>query len=185
VAEVGGDAPRIAGTSIVLSISNFEQDMAFDEIARLLVRMAVFRQDVIFIEKKFGHKSSAAVTKRLLSDTLNGFFVTVFTVFTKYHYLHLKKPSIRFITPLFYHKDTKALSFFCFLPFYFCFIIPGQVNYQETDSEGITHITVVGDIVSVVLADSVNCTYFVAHCMAFVDSVSYCWHRRGGVSCVY
>ena len=88
VAEVGGDAPRIAGASIVLSISNFEQDMAFYEIAGLLVRMAVFRQDVVFIEKKFGHQRSAAVTKRLLPDTLNGFFVAVFTVFAN----HLSLP---------------------------------------------------------------------------------------------
>ena len=54
---------------------------------------------------------------------------------------------------------------------------------RETDGEGITHITVVGDIVSVVLADSVGCAYFVADCMAFVDSVSYCRYCRGGVSC--
>jgi hypothetical protein len=62
-------------------------------------------------------------------------------------------------------------------------IIPRQVNYQETNGEGITHITVVGDIVSVMLADSVSCAYFVADCMAFVDSVSYCWYCRGGVYC--
>ena len=56
-------------------------------------------------------------------------------------------------------------------------------QFKETDGEGITHITVVGDIAGVVLANSVSGAYFVADCMAFVDSVSRCWHRRGGVSC--
>jgi len=88
VGDIGGDAPRIAGASIVLSIFYFEQDMAFYEIARLLVGMAVVGQDVIFIEKKFGHQCSAAVTKSLLPDTLKGFFVTVFTVFAN----HLSLP---------------------------------------------------------------------------------------------
>jgi len=40
----------------------------------------------------------------------------------------------------------------------------------------------VGDIAGAVLADSVSGAYFVAYCVAFVDSVSYCWYRRGGVS---
>jgi hypothetical protein len=76
--------------------------------------MAVLRQDIVLIEKEFSHQCSAAVTKRLLPDTLNGFFVAVFTVFAKYHYLHLKKPSNRFVWPLFYHKDITTLSFFSF-----------------------------------------------------------------------
>ena len=69
------------------------------------------------------------------------------------------------------------------LPFYFCLIISGQVNYQETDGEGITHITVVVDIAGAVLADSISGAYFVADCLAFVDSVSYCWYCRRGVPC--
>jgi len=56
---------------------------------------------------------------------------------------------------------------------------------RETDGEGITHIAVVVDIVSVVLADSVTGAYFVADCVVIVDSVSCCWYCGGGVSCVY
>ena len=84
VADVGGDAPGIAGERIVLSISYFEQDMAFYKIARLLVGVAVFRQDVVFIEKKFGHQCSAAVNKRLLPDTLKGLFVAICIVFANH-----------------------------------------------------------------------------------------------------
>jgi hypothetical protein len=62
--------------------------MAFYKIARLLVGMAVFRQDAVFIEKEFGHQCSAAVTKSLLPDTLNRFFVTLFAVFAN----HLSLP---------------------------------------------------------------------------------------------
>ena len=62
--------------------------------------------------------------------------------------------------------------------------MPGQVvNYQETDGEGITRITVVVDFVSAVLADSAVIAYFVADCMAFVDSISYRGYCRGCVSC--
>ena len=83
VAGIGGDAPGIAGEGIMLGISDFEKDMAFDEIAGLLVRVAVFRQDVVFIEKKLGHQRFAAVTKSLLPDTLKRFFVAVFAVFAE------------------------------------------------------------------------------------------------------
>ncbi len=61
--------------------------------------------------------------------------------------------------------------------------MPGKVNCQETDGEGITHITVVGDFISVVLAYSVDCAYFVAVCVAIIDSVSYCGYCGRGVSC--
>ena len=81
MAGIGGDAPGIAGVGIVFSISYFEQDMAFDKVAGLLEGVAVFRQDAVSIEKKFGHQRALAETKRLLPDTLNGFFVTIFTVF--------------------------------------------------------------------------------------------------------
>jgi hypothetical protein len=43
----------------------------------------------------------------------------------------------------------------------------------------------VGDIVSVVPADSVSGAGIVADCMAFVDTVSYCGYSRGGVSVAY
>jgi len=56
-------------------------------------------------------------------------------------------------------------------------------QFKETDGEGITHITVVGDIASAVLAYSVVSAYFVAFCVAFVDSVSYRGYCRGGVYC--
>ena len=56
-------------------------------------------------------------------------------------------------------------------------------QFKETDGEGITHITVVGDFVSAVLANRVVSAYFVAFCVAFIDSVSCCGYCRGGVSC--
>ena len=98
MADIRGDAPRIAGAGVVLSISYFEQDMAFYKIARLLVGMLVFRQDVVFIKKEFCHKSSAAVTKRLLPDTLNGFFIAVFTVFANHlsHHEDLEEHEVYF-----------------------------------------------------------------------------------------
>ncbi len=83
VAGIGGDAPGIAGESIVLSVANFQQDMAFDEVAGLLEGVAVLRQDIVFIEKELGHQCFAAETKRLLPDTLNGFFVAICTMFAK------------------------------------------------------------------------------------------------------
>ena len=61
-------------------------------------------------------------------------------------------------------------------------IISGRFNYQETDGEGTTYITVVGDFVSAVLAYSVVSAYFVAYCVAFVDSISCCGYCRRGVS---
>jgi hypothetical protein len=90
VAGVGGDAPGIAGEGVVLSIAYFEQDMAFDKIAGLFVRVAVLRQDVVFIEKELGHQRALAKTKRLLPDTLNGFFVAICAMFAKYHFHCLK-----------------------------------------------------------------------------------------------
>jgi hypothetical protein len=88
-----------------------------------------------------------------------------------------------FVSPLFYHKPAKALSFFLLFTFSFLLynIVAGQ--FKETDGEGITHITVVGDIAGAVLADSVSGACFVADCLAFVDSVSCCGYSRGGVSC--
>jgi hypothetical protein len=128
VDSIGGDTPGIAGASIVLSISDFEQDMAFDKVAGLLEGVAVFRQDAVFIEKKFGHKRALAKTKRLLPDSLNGFFVTVFAVFAKYHYLCLKQsPFNRFIWPFFYHQDTKTRRF-SLLFFTFELFVPSRLG---------------------------------------------------------
>jgi hypothetical protein len=91
VTDIGGYAPGIAGASIVLCISNFEQNMAFHKIAGLFEWVVVFRQNIVFSKKKFSHKSPAAVTKCLLPDTLKGIFVAVFIVFAKYHSLRLKQ----------------------------------------------------------------------------------------------
>lgn len=39
------------------------------------------------------------------------------------------------------------------------------------------------DFAGVVLADSISGACLVADCLAFVDSISYRWYCRGGVSC--
>jgi hypothetical protein len=61
----------------------------------------------------------------------------------------------------------------------------GAGQFKETGGEGITDITIVVDIAGAVLADSVACAYFMADCLAVVDSVSYRGYSGGGVSCVY
>jgi hypothetical protein len=77
-------------------------------------------------------------------------------------------------------KGTKLFFAFSFLLLLYNI---GAGQFKETYGEGITRIAVVGDIAGAVLAYSVISAYFVADCLAFVDSVSYRGYCRGGVSC--
>jgi len=56
-----------------------------------------------------------------------------------------------------------------------------RFSFQETGYEGIDYITVVGDIVSAVLAGGAGGAYIVACCVAAVDTVSDCGDSGGGV----
>jgi hypothetical protein len=78
-------------------------------------------------------------------------------------------------------KGTKLFFAFTFLLLLYNI---GAGQFKETYGEGITRIAVMGDFTGAVLADSTACAYFVADCLAFVDSVSHRRYCRGGVSCL-
>jgi hypothetical protein len=73
---------------VVLCLAYLEQDVAFDKIARLLIGMAVLRQDALPRKNEFGHQGPGAKDQRLLSYPTEHLSVTLFTMLAELYCCH-------------------------------------------------------------------------------------------------
>ena len=71
---------------IVSCISDNQENMSFDEVSCLLIRMRMLRQSAIVIKLEFGHQSYFAKDERLMLDLRKGVFAAFTGVFIEHGY---------------------------------------------------------------------------------------------------
>jgi len=63
--DLAGDTPTVASLRLALIGANEKPDAALDQVAGLLVRMGMARQDSAFAQPKLGHQRFLTVNQRL------------------------------------------------------------------------------------------------------------------------